>query len=96
MTTPPTRKVTTAGIEFYVQPTFRFNHRGSTSARKCFISNQTLAQLAERSYQSNNLPDATFRQYEREITGIACRMALAGVAGAPMVLKLESFCFADA
>ena len=63
--------VTTVGIQFSVQPTYRFGNQRTLSARTCFVSNQTLDRLAERHHSKNHLPEQIFREFESEITGIA-------------------------
>lgn len=83
--------VTTTGIHFSVQPTFRFNSRRSVSSPTCFISNQTLDELGARRYCKSNLPEEIFRQLEREITGVASRLALAGVESIPLVVRYVNF-----
>ncbi len=87
--------VTTAGIHFSVLPTFRFGNRRPLEARTCFISNQTLDELAVRRSCKSYLPEEIFRQLEREITGAAARLALAGVLGAPLVVNYLNFNIAD-
>ncbi len=83
--------VTTTGISFSVQPSFRFGTRRDMSARTCFVDNQTLDDLAvRRSYQSY-LPEEIFRRFESEITGIAIRLALAGVEGKPLLVRDANF-----
>ncbi|MEO0318390.1 MAG: hypothetical protein RL404_2067 [Pseudomonadota bacterium] len=87
--------VTTAGINFSVQPTFRFGNRRTLAARTCFISNQTLDALAVRRYCKSYLPEEIFRQLEKEITGAATRLALAGAQGVPLVVNYLNFNIAD-
>lgn len=83
--------VTTAGIHFSVQPTFRFGDRRTLTARSCFISNETLGELALVRHGSSYLPEEIFRQYEKEITGTATRLSLAVVSGTPLVVKIGNF-----
>ena len=83
--------VTTVGIHFSVQPTYRFGNQRTLSARTCFVSNQTLDRLAERHYSKSHLPEQIFREFESEITGIATRLVLAGVSGKPLVVRDENF-----
>lgn len=87
-------QVTTAGIRFSVQPGFRFGSRRNPGNCSCFVSNETLDELASRRDSVNGLPEAIFRQYEREITGVATRLALAGVTGMPLVVRYENFSLA--
>ncbi len=87
--------VTTAGIRFSVQPTFRFGSHRSLSDAACFISNQTLEELAEQRYCHGRLPEEIFRQLEREITGVANRLALAGVRGTPLEVRYWNFTITD-
>lgn len=83
--------VTTAGINFSVQPTFRFGSHRMLDARTCFVSNETLDELAARHYCNSHLPEEIFRRFEQEITGIAARLAQAGVSGKPLVVRVENF-----
>lgn len=91
MMSPAPFDVTTSGIHFSVQPTFRFGSRREMSRSSCFISNQTLDQLATRHYCRSNLPEEIFRQFESEITGVAKRLALAGVLEKPLVVRYGNF-----
>lgn len=84
-------EVTTAGISFSVHPTFRFGNRRPLSAPTCFISNETLGELAMRRFCKGNLPEEIFRQLEKEITGVAARLALAGVHESPLVIRYKNF-----
>ncbi len=83
--------VTTAGINFSVQPTFRFGNQRALHARTCFVSNETLDELATRHYCNSHLPEEIFRRFEQEIAGIAVRLAQAGVGGTPLVVRVENF-----
>ncbi len=83
--------VTTAGIHFSVQPSYRFGSQRNLSARTCFVSNETLDELAARRYCSSYLPEEIFRRFEKEITGVAGRLALAGVGGKPLEVRLGNF-----
>ncbi len=87
--------VTTSGINFSIQPTFRFGNRRSLAAPACFISNETLDELAASRYCNSHLPEEIFRQYEREITGVAARLALAGVRGTPLMVRYVNFNIVD-
>ena len=87
--------VTTAGINFSVRPTYRFGNRRPLSAPTCFISNQTLGELAVRRFCKGTLPEEIFRQLEKEITGVAARLALAGVRGSPLVVRYINFTMTD-
>lgn len=83
--------VTTTGINFSVQPSFRFGARRNLSARMCFVSNQTLDDLAARRLFRSCLPEQIFRRFESEITGVAIRLALAGVEGKPLEVRNGNF-----
>ncbi len=83
--------VTATGISFSVQPSFRFGTRRDMSARVCFVANQTLDDLAARRAYSSYLPEEIFRHFETEITGVAIRLALAGVDGKPLVVRDGNF-----
>ncbi len=87
--------VTTAGIRFSVQPTFRFGSHRTLSGANCFISNETLENLAEQRRCQGHLPEEIFRQLEKEITGVANRLALAGVTGTPLVVRYGNFIIRD-
>ena len=87
--------VTTAGISFSVQPSFRFGSRRNLSARTCFVSNQTLDELAARHLYQSSLPEEIFRRFEPDITGSAIRLALAGVEGKPLVVRNGNFSVID-
>ena len=87
--------VTTSGINFSVQPSYRFGNRRPLEPRTCFISNATLEALAVRRYCKGFLPEEIFRQLEKEITGAASRLALAGVQGKPLVVSNLTFNLAD-
>jgi hypothetical protein len=87
--------ISTGGINFSVQPTFRFGNRRSLEPRTCFISNETLDALAVRRYCKGFLPEEIFRQLEKEITGAATRLAQAGVQGAPLIVNYLNFNIAD-
>lgn len=83
--------VTKAGINFSVQPAFRFGSQRALSARDCFVSNETLDELAARHHCSSHEPEEIFRRFEQEIAGIAVRLAQAGVGGTPLVVRVENF-----
>lgn len=87
--------VTATGINFSVQPSFRFGSRRNLSVRTCFVSNQTLDDLAERRLYRNCLPEEIFRRFETEITGVAIRLALAGVEGKPLFVRNGNFSLTD-
>lgn len=87
--------VTTAGIQFSVQPAYRFGNRRTLTAPTCFISNQTLDELAARRFCTGSLPEEIFRQLENEITGVANRLVLAGVRDRPLVIRYGNFNVAD-
>lgn len=87
--------VTTAGIRFSVPPAFRFGSRRPLSGATCFISNETLDNLAEHRYCRGRLPEQIFRQLEQEITGVANRLALAGVREKPLVVRYGNFTVLD-
>lgn len=87
--------VTTAGIRFSVQPTFRFGSHRALSDATCFISNQTLENLAEDRHCNGHLPEEIFRQLEKEITGVANRLALAGIREKPLVVRYGNFTIVD-
>ncbi len=83
--------VSTTGIRFPVKPAFRFGNKQAMSSRSCFVSNKTLTDLAARRLFSSYLPEEVFRRYEQEITGIAARLAQAGVSDAALVVRYENF-----
>ncbi len=83
--------VGTTGIRFPVTPSFRFGSQRTMSTHTCFVSNQTLNDLAARRLFNSYLPEEVFRRYEQEITGIAARLAQAGVSGAALVVRYENF-----
>ncbi len=83
--------VTTTGINFSVQPTFRFGNHRNLSAPTCFISNETLDELGAQRLCKSDLPEEIFRELEKEITGVATRLSLALAQGAPLVLKYRNF-----
>lgn len=87
--------VTTSGINFSVQPAFRFGSRRALAARECFVSNETLEELAARHHCSEQQPEDIFRRFEQEITGIAVRLAQAGASGEPLVVRIGNFTIAD-
>ena len=87
--------VTTAGINFSIRPTFRFGSKRASSAASCFISNQTLDELAAKRYCKSHLPEEIFRQLENEITGVASRLELAGVRELPLVVRYVNFSIVD-
>jgi hypothetical protein len=83
--------VTTAGINFSVQPTYRFGDHRTLKTRPCYISNETLGELASMWHSRSFLPEEIFRHYEREITATAMRLALAVVNGTPLVVRIGNF-----
>jgi hypothetical protein len=87
--------VTTSGIRFSVQPTFRFGSQRTLSDATCFISNQTLENLAEHRRCNGHLPEEIFRQLESEITGVAKRLVLAGINEKPLVVRYGNFTIVD-
>lgn len=87
--------ITTAGIRFSVHPTFRFGTQRALQRPICFISNQTLDELAAHRRCKGTLPEDIFRQLEKEITGVASRLVLAGVTGRPLVVRRENFNVSD-
>ena len=87
--------VSTAGIHFSVQPTFRFGDRRTLKARLCYISNETLGELGGMRHSRSFLPEEIFRHYEREITGTAARLALAVIHGTPLVVRIGNFNHTD-
>lgn len=87
--------VTTAGINFSVQPTFRFGNQRNLSTPTCFISNETLYELAFWRDCKSDLPEEIFRQLEKEITGVAARISLALVEGTPLVIRCKNFTMAS-
>jgi len=87
--------VTTTGISFSIRPTFRFGSKRTSLASTCFISNQTLDELAARRYCKSHLPEEIFRQLEKEITGVASRLELAGVRDQPLVVRYVNFSIVD-
>ncbi len=87
--------VTAAGINFSIQPTFRFGNRRNLSAPMCFISNQTLDDLGAERRCKSDLPEEIFRELEKEITGVAARLALALAEGTPLVIQYRNFTMVD-
>lgn len=87
--------VTTAGINFSIRPTFRFGSKRISSAASCFISNQTLDELAAARYCNSHLPEEIFRQLEKEITVVASRLELDGVREQPLIVRYVDFNIVD-
>jgi hypothetical protein len=88
-------EVTTAGINFSVQPTFRFGNQRNLSTPTCFISNETLDELAAYRLCKSDLPEKIFRELEKEITGVAARLSLALAEGTPLVIRYRNFTRGD-
>ncbi len=87
--------VTTSGINFSVQPTFRFGSRRNLFAPHCYVSNETLSELAARRNCKASLPEEIFRQLENEITGAAARLSHAVGAGKLLELRYKNFIVMD-
>ncbi len=87
--------ITTQGINFSVQPTYRFGSKRNLSSPHCYVSNETLGELGTRRNCKGNLPEEIFRQLEREITGTAERLSHAVGAGKPLVLRYGNFIVMD-
>ncbi len=88
-------KVTTAGINFSVRPTFRFGNQRKLSTPSCFISNETLDALAVQRRCKAQVPEQIFRELEREIAGAAARLSLALSEGSTLVLRTSNFSLPD-
>lgn len=78
------------GIHFRVRIDYRFNSPNASTIRDCYISNDTLAMLAERR-NVDGAPSETFNALEMVILGVARRLAQAGVPGSPLKLARSSF-----
>lgn len=83
--------VTTTGINFPVQTTFRFGSQRNLATPMCFISNQTLYELGAQRRCKGDLPEEIFRELEKEITGVAARLSLALAQGSALVVRFENF-----
>ena len=88
--TPTTTRVTSDGIEFQVRTEFRYNSPTSCSVRDCFISNEVLERLAQGGAVPAS-PEMIFQQMQGRITGVARRLAQAGVPGTPLHLSSATF-----
>ncbi len=87
--------ITTQGINFSVQPTYRFGSKRNLSSPHCYVSNETLEELAARRNCKASLPEEIFRQLENEITGVAARLSHAVGAGKTLVLRYKNFIVMD-
>jgi hypothetical protein len=85
-----TPQVEAGGIAFQVRVEQRFPLPRPSAVRKCFISNDALAMLAERRMVHAE-PKDTFLAMQSLILGVARRMAQAGVHGDPLCLARASF-----
>lgn len=83
-------QIDTEGIHFIVRVEQRFHVHSPASLRKCFISNDALAFLAQRCREQSERED-TFLAMQPTIFGVARRLAQAGVRGDPIQLGRSSF-----